>query len=202
MATHSHIFAWRIPWTEEPGELQSMVSWSPWGHKESDTTEWLTHTVLEQGFLGGTRGKNLPANAGNIRDMGSIPGLGRSPREGHGNPLQYSCLENPQNRGTWWTTVHRIAKSQTRLKLLSTQHSTVLEQWNEPDTSKSPNFPFVLGWFVSCWVYLIKNLSDASYCPITRMEIMIEKKMLHFYNCWSTLLNYFWDKQCTFNFIF
>ena len=51
--------------------------------------------------------KNLLANAGDIRDMGSIPGLGRSPGEGHGNPLQYSCLENPMDRGAWWITVHR-----------------------------------------------------------------------------------------------
>ena len=46
--------------------------------------------------------KNLPANAGHVRDMGSIPGLGRSPGGRHGNPLQYSCLENPMDRGAWW----------------------------------------------------------------------------------------------------
>ena len=63
--------------------------------------------------------KNLPANAGDIRDMSSIPGLGRSPGEGHGNPLQYSCLENPMDRGAWGTTVHGVTKSQTRLKQLS-----------------------------------------------------------------------------------
>ena len=57
--------------------------------------------------------KNLPANAGDIRDVGSIPELGRSPGGGHGNPLQYSCLENPMDRGAWQATVHRIAKSQT-----------------------------------------------------------------------------------------
>ena len=56
--------------------------------------------------------KNQPANAGDLRDMGSIPGLRRSLGEGHGNPLQYSCLENSMNRGTWRTTVHRVAKSQ------------------------------------------------------------------------------------------
>ena len=50
--------------------------------------------------------KNPPANAGDIRDMGSIPGSGRSPGEGHGNPLQYSCLENPMDRGAWWATVY------------------------------------------------------------------------------------------------
>ena len=57
--------------------------------------------------------KNLPANAGDIEDSGSILGLGRSPGEGNDNPLQYSCLENPMDRGAWWATVHGIAKGQT-----------------------------------------------------------------------------------------
>ena len=57
--------------------------------------------------------KNLPANAGDIRDVGWIPGLGRFPGGGHGNPLQYSCLENPMDRGAWQATVHRVVKSQT-----------------------------------------------------------------------------------------
>ena len=57
--------------------------------------------------------KNLPANAGDVRDTGSIPGLGRSPGGGHGNPLQYSCLENPMDRGAWRATVHRVSKSWT-----------------------------------------------------------------------------------------
>ena len=60
--------------------------------------------------------KNPLANAGNIRDIGSIPGSRRSPGEGHENPLLYSCLENPMDRGAWRATVHGIAKSQTRLK--------------------------------------------------------------------------------------
>ena len=64
--------------------------------------------------------KNLPANAGDIRDTRSIPGSGRSPGGGHGNPVQYSCLENPMDRGTWWATVQGVVKSQTRLKQLST----------------------------------------------------------------------------------
>ena len=63
--------------------------------------------------------KNLPASAGDIRDAGSIPGLGRSPGGGHGNPPQYSCLENPMDRGAWRATVHRVAKSWTWLKRLS-----------------------------------------------------------------------------------
>ena len=57
--------------------------------------------------------KNLPANAGNVRDMDLIPGLERSPGGGHSNRLQYSCLENPIDRGTWWATVFRVAESDT-----------------------------------------------------------------------------------------
>ena len=57
--------------------------------------------------------KNLPASAGDIRDAGSIPGLGRSPGGGHGNPLQYSCLQNPMDRGAWRATVHGVTKSWT-----------------------------------------------------------------------------------------
>ena len=68
---------------------------------------------------GGTVGKNALANAGDARDTSPIPGLGRSPGEGNGHPLQYSCLENPIDRGAWWAIVHGGEKSQTQL---STQH--------------------------------------------------------------------------------
>ena len=68
--------------------------------------------------------KNLPANIGDLRDMGSITGLGRPPGGGHGNPLQYSCLENPRDRGAWQATVHRVANSRTQLKRLSTDTCT------------------------------------------------------------------------------
>ena len=61
-------------------------------------------------FPGGSEVKVSACNAG---DLGSIPGLGRSPGEGNGTPLQYSCLENPMDGGAWWATVHSIAKSQT-----------------------------------------------------------------------------------------
>ena len=64
------------------------------------------------GFPGGSDEKASACNAG---DLGSIPGLGRSPGEGNGTPLQYSCLENPVGRGAWWATVHRVAKSWTQL---------------------------------------------------------------------------------------
>ena len=60
--------------------------------------------------------KNPPANAGDVRDKGLIPGSGRFPGEGNGYPLQYSCLENPKDRGAWWATVHGVEKSQIKLK--------------------------------------------------------------------------------------
>ena len=57
--------------------------------------------------------KNPPANAGDLRDVGSVPGLGRSPGRGHDNPLQYSYLENLMDRGAWWATIHRVTVSDT-----------------------------------------------------------------------------------------
>ena len=68
------------------------------------------------GFPDGSDGKESPHNAG---DLGSVPGLGRSPGGGHGDPLQYSCLKNSMDRAAWQATVHGVAKSQTQLKRLS-----------------------------------------------------------------------------------
>ena len=71
---------------------------------------------------------NLPANAEDTRNAGLIPGLGRSPRVGNGNPLQYSCLENSMDRGVWQATVHGVAKSQTRLS----EHTHTPHKINKP----------------------------------------------------------------------
>ena len=80
------------------------------------------------GFPGGSDSKELACNAG---DLGSIPELGRSPGEGHGNPLQYSYLENSMDSGAWWATVHGVPKSQTQLSdfhsLIHPAHGTWLE---------------------------------------------------------------------------
>ena len=84
MATHSSTLAWKIPWMEEPGGR------SPWGLKESDTTERL-HFHFSLSCVG----------------------------EGNGNPLQWSCLENPRDGGAWWAAVYGVAQSRTRLKRLS-----------------------------------------------------------------------------------
>ena len=73
-------------------------------------------SVLVRVFQGSLVVKNLPANAGDLRDEGSIPGSGRFPGGGHGNPIQYSCLEKPMGRIVWWALVHRVAKRWTELK--------------------------------------------------------------------------------------
>ena len=74
------------------------------------------------GFPGSSDGK---ASAHNSGDLGSIPGSGRSPGEGKGNPLWYSCLENPMDRGAWWAIVHGVAESRTRLSNFTSLHTYI-----------------------------------------------------------------------------
>ena len=74
--------------------------------------------------------KNTPANAGDARDVGWIPGSGRFPGGGHGNPLQYSCLENLTDRGAWQATVHGVAKSQTTTEVTEHEHPYRPSLWH------------------------------------------------------------------------
>ena len=129
-ATHSSTFAWRIPWTEQPGGLQSMASQRV-RHNWSDLacmharTYWIAQGTLLNALWWpregnpkkrdciGSDGKESACNAG---DLGLIPGSGRSPGEGNGYPLQYSCLENSMDRWAWWNTVYGVTKSQAELK--------------------------------------------------------------------------------------
>ena len=93
------------------------------GVAESDMTLGLSNNKdYARGFPDSSLGKESACNTG---DPGLIPGLGRYPGGEHGNPFQYSCLENPRDRGTWQAIGHRFAKSQTQLKQLSTQHVVV-----------------------------------------------------------------------------
>ena len=80
---------------------------------QSHSTKLTDTQCLNWSFQGGASGSNTSANAGDVRDMGSIPGSRRFPGEGHGDPLQYSCLENSMDRGIWWATVHEVTKSRT-----------------------------------------------------------------------------------------
>ena len=84
--------------------------------------------ALEDGFPGGSDSK---ASACDAEDPGSIPESGRSPGEGNGNPLQYSCLENPMDEGAWWATVHGITKSQTQLSDFTSLHFITYEACNQ-----------------------------------------------------------------------
>ena len=97
----------------------------------SDVNQWISIGPLGRicnllppylGFPSSSVVKNSPANAGDEGDAGSTLGFGRSFGAGNGNSLQYSCLRNHMDRGAWWATVHRVTKSQTQLKRLSTQH--------------------------------------------------------------------------------
>ena len=94
--------------------VQSRDSGARWDSNLSSTT---SQVALPRWYLIGSQMllmvMNLPASAGDARDVGSIPGLGRSPGEGNGNPLQYSCLKNPTDRGAWQATVHGVAESWT-----------------------------------------------------------------------------------------
>ena len=105
--------------------------------------------------------KNLPANAGDIRDVSLIPGWGRSPGGGHGNPLQYSYLENPMDRGAWWASVHGVKKSQTWLKRLSMYAPTIYSPWNELKSLSLLNDYTVITDFV----WLLSFVSAFSHFP-------------------------------------
>ena len=107
MAIHSSILAWRIPWKEEPSGLQSM-GLQRIRHNEATNT-FILSTRYKGGFPRGASGKEFCLQ--NAGDMGSIPGLVRSPGGGNVNPLQYSCLGNSMDKGAWWATVHRVSKT-------------------------------------------------------------------------------------------
>ena len=99
-----------IWWPVPAKEPHSQKSWPPW---------YIFLLLLIRASQVVLVVQNLPVNAGDIRNIGSIPGWGRSPGEGHGNPLQYLCLQNPMDRGAWRVMVHRVTKSWTRLKRFS-----------------------------------------------------------------------------------
>ena len=140
---------WRRKWQSTPTLLpgkshrwRRVIGYSPWGLKESDTTERLHFTSYRWDTSPASLAINHSSSPASLaspsmitawtwvslvaqlvkkksactaEDLGSIPALGRSPGEGHGNPLQYSCLKNSMDKGAWRATVHGVAKSQTRL---------------------------------------------------------------------------------------
>ena len=112
---------------------------------------WLSfHSTM--GFPGSASGEEPTCNAGDARDLALIPGLGGSPGGEHGNPLQYSCRENPMDRGAWWATVHGFAKSQTRLTHALTMNF-LLDSW---DLGMNGLPWFLLRWYL--WTVLRKAI--------------------------------------------
>ena len=131
----------------------------------------------EQGFPGGLDGKVSACSAG---DPGLIPGLGRSPGEGNGNPLQYSCLENSMDRGAWQATVHGVAQSGTRLSdFTSIQYKrnhmqcTIVKAVNIPsqETSVFPSGKGLL--FTQMCYYLEINKGEAELVMAVKWSLMI-----------------------------
>ena len=112
-----------------------------------------SHSGWWQDFPGGWVVKNPPANAGDSRNMGSIPGLGRSPGAGNGNSLQCSCLENPMDRGAWQAAVCRVAKSQTEwLSMHAHRMMAGLEDISEPGPEFLNGGTCSGGWnMISLW---------------------------------------------------
>ena len=97
---------------------------------------FIHRSLHQRDFPGGSDGKASAYNAG---DLGSIPGPGRSPGEGNGNPLQYSCLENPRDGGAWWAAVYGVTQSQTLLKRLSSSSSNRGKRASRQKKSVKPN---------------------------------------------------------------
>ena len=127
------------------------------------------------GFPGDASGKEPICHEGDIRDANSIPWLRRSPGGRHGNPLHYSCLENPRDRGAWWLTEHRVAKDQTGLKQLSTYDLYYVEI--------SSLYTHTLRVFVinKCWIF--QNL----YLHILRFLYdfyPFVSRMCHIFDLW------------------
>ena len=118
---------------QAPGDTEgqgSLACCHSRGHQESDTTERLNNDKgVSQVVL---VVKNPPTSRGDIREVGLIPGSGRSPGGGNGNPLQYSCLENPMDRGAWWAMVHGVEKEVDTTEQLTHTHTP------------TPNSPAVL----------------------------------------------------------
>ena len=130
---------------------------------------WTGRTL--KSFPGGSDGKEPACNAG---DRGSVPGLGKSPGEGNGNPLQYSYLENPMDRGAWWATVQGVAKSQTRLNDFYFTGRTLSTCAHLPVSSKrhcwisGPTLYLITShYIIYSWMWFCFPLTSLTYLLIT-----------------------------------
>ena len=145
--------------------------------------------------------KNPPVNTGDPRDVGSIPGSGISPGEGNGNPLQYSCLENPRDRGDWRATVHGVSKSQTRLKQLSTLSTRSPSLYSKMGPLKSQNLNFlnckdaqVLTW-VNGFIFRVResqNLENLRDYKVNYIAFFLQEGIEDRRDCEDTIGSVYW----------
>ena len=141
--------------------------------------------------------QRLKASACNARDLGSIPGSGRSPGEGNGNPLQYSCLENPMDGGAWWATVHGVAKSRTQVS----DFTFTFRTWKQPRCSSTGEWIKKLWYSYTMGYYLAtkRNTFESVLMrwmnlePIIQSEVSEKERWILFSNThiWN-LVKWYW----------
>ena len=187
---NGHGFRWTLGVGEGQGGLACCSSW---GRKELDTTERLNWTELKESIINTkdqtlcSVGSEVKASACNAGDLGSIPGSGRSPGEGNGNPLQYSCLENPMGGGAGWATVHRVTRGckesdTTEWLDFHFPQSRSYLRWNEIVGNFLSHYlenPEIVSYilnssdFGSAHVYLVKNIfpSGITLCLLKSFTI-------------------------------
>ena len=145
MAPHFSTLAWKIPWTEEPGRLESMGSLSV-GHN------WVTSLSLS--CIG----------------------------EGNGNPLQYSCLENPRDGGGWWAAIYGVAQSRTRLKWLSNSSTPVhIIEWVSEQANICGICQFVWNFVLLCDISLVNPFSHHLICLLGTCCYLIWSSCIQWY---------------------
>ena len=136
-----------------------------------------TNIITCWGFPGGSVVKNLPANAGDTGDGGSIPGLGRSPGGGNGNLLWYSCLENPMDRGVWWATVHGVAKCGTWLMDWARMQSHI-KDWSQTSQPMMLYLPVISSLqLISKWNHTIPQVFKSMPQPLMPKKLKLNSFM-------------------------
>ena len=159
--------------------------WTQFRFSEAHAGKYSSFSLsMLQGFPGGSGGKESACNVG---DLGSILGVGRFPGEGNGNPLQYSCLENPMDRGAWKFTVHGVAKSRTRLSDFTLPYHSAPQRkircfsYHFYLQNRSEKLYMWKMWWVTGQHNLAKSAWENTICSVG-------KEMVPSYSCWSQLL--------------
>ena len=127
--------------------------------------------------------KNPPANAGDARDVGSTPGLGRPPGVGNGNLIQYSCLENSMDRGAWWAIVHGVAKSQTQLSARTHKHTHTHTQTQSRFNIRSNSGPCIRVHIEE--IHLGYHLTQSQKTWVLSVLLISQSHAQHYGEAWA-----------------